>query len=226
MFHLSNSQNYEQQQNQSSEQLISHTTVPLELQDATSTMNCTQPENEQFEIPGQEKPGLAVRTKPKVRLDRSSCRQGLISSPNNDSKSFRDSTFSEPFRSSVYQPTSLRRKQTSPDIASPYKTRNGMSSKMRLMVFIKIILKCLDQSDDPSISLEAKRVIHECTKMNREGHPDYIPLDDAINRALRLAVGEVNWRRAEKLMDHYISMQNSQTPYKSFKSDLSHFASV
>ena len=59
---------------------------------------------------------------------------------------------------------------------------------MRLMVFIKIILKCLE-TDDPSVRLEAKRVIAECTKKNREGHPDYIPLEDAIRiAALRMDV--------------------------------------
>ena len=75
--------------------------------------------------------------------------------------------------------------------------------RTRLLVFVKIILKCLD-SDDPSLHLEAKQIITECTRKNREGIPGYDSLADAITRQLRIAVGEVHWNRAESLMSHYL----------------------
>lgn len=83
--------------------------------------------------------------------------------------------------------------------------RNGVHSnkRTRLLVFIKIILKCLDY-EDPSLHFEAKQVITDCTRKNREGVPGYDPLADAITRRLHITVGEVHWNRAQNLMIHYM----------------------
>lgn len=96
---------------------------------------------------------------------------------------------------------------------------NGSSSvhsskRTRLLVFVKIILKCLD-SDDPSLHLEAKQIITECTRKNREGIPGYDSLADAITRQLRITVGEVHWNRAESLMSHYLKTRTQ--PVKKLK---------
>lgn len=88
------------------------------------------------------------------------------------------------------------------------------SKRTRLLVFVKIILKCLD-SDDPSLHLEAKQIITECTRKNREGIPGYDSLADAITRQLRIAVGEVHWNRAESLMSHYLKTRTQ--PVKKLK---------
>ena len=72
-----------------------------------------------------------------------------------------------------------------------------------MLVFTKILLRCLD-CDDPSLHLEAKQIIGDCTRKNRAGVPGYESLADAITRQLRLAVGEVHWHRAEHLMGHYL----------------------
>lgn len=81
------------------------------------------------------------------------------------------------------------------------------SQRSRLLVFVKIILKCLD-SEDPSLRTEAKQIITDCTRKNREGVPGYDPLADAITSQLRTAVGEVHWNRAESLMNHYLRRRN------------------
>lgn len=88
------------------------------------------------------------------------------------------------------------------------------SKRTRLLVFVKIILKSLD-SDDPSLHLEAKQIITECTRKNREGIPGYDSLADAITRQLRIAVGEVHWNRAESLMSHYLKTRTQ--PVKKLK---------
>lgn len=81
------------------------------------------------------------------------------------------------------------------------------SQRTRLLVFVKIILKCLD-CNDPRLYLEAKQIITDCTRKNREGIPGYDSLADAITRQLRIKVGEVHWSRAESLMSHYIKTRH------------------
>ena len=86
------------------------------------------------------------------------------------------------------------------------------SRRMRLLIFTKIILKCLDF--EPSLHLEAKQIISDCTRKNREGFPGYDPLADVISRQLRIAVGEVHWNRAEGLMEHYIKTRQRDNSWK------------
>mmetsp|Transcript_4597 Transcript_4597/g.10176 ORF Transcript_4597/g.10176 Transcript_4597/m.10176 type:complete len:226 (+) Transcript_4597:125-802(+) len=95
---------------------------------------------------------------------------------------------------------------------SPSQVINGVhtNKRTRLLVFIKIILKCLDY-EDPSLHLEAKQIITECTRKNREGIPGYDSLSDAITRQLRMAVGEVHWNRAENLMSHYLKTRSKNS---------------
>jgi hypothetical protein len=194
-------------------------------------MNQYQRDNDQLEITQGEVQTIDISNEigqSEFRMGMSSCRQDLLKTPQNDCRKLHhERNFFHP-ASLSYDLTSSHRKRTPPLTRSPSEdsNRTTLSSKLRLMVFIKIILKCLE-TDDPSVRLEAKRVIAECTKKNREGHPDYIPLEDAITTGLRFTVDEVHWRRAETLMNHYIKMQTqSQSPCKSLKSDSSRFAEV
>ena len=101
--------------------------------------------------------------------------------------------------------TRQRMQRIPPEATSRQGRPNGIhsSKRTRLLIFIKIVLKCLD-CEDPSLQLEAKQIITECTRKNREGIPGYDPLADAITRQLRTAVGELHWNRAENLMSHYL----------------------
>lgn len=89
--------------------------------------------------------------------------------------------------------------------------RNNMysSKRMRLLIFIKIILRCLD-SDDPSLHLKAKKIVTDCTRKNREGIQGYYPLTDVITRQLRMTVGEVHWNRANRLMEYYLKKREEK----------------
>jgi hypothetical protein len=189
----------------------------------TITMDQRELENAQFEIPGREVPVLGIGDdrpgQGLFQVERYSCRQDLFQNTHKN--------FSDPF-TSLYNPATSTRKRAPSGTSQAKTNRPKLSSKMRLMVFIKIILKCLETDDpDPSVRLNAKRVIAECTKKNREGHPDYTPLEEAIERRLRFAVDDCHWNRAQTLMDHYIMMHSLKQPSgKPFKNKQPNFAQV
>jgi hypothetical protein len=180
-------------------------------------------DNGQFEIPGGQVPNLDMMDSSRQELfnvDR-------YSNPRDQDHMLKNSeNFGDLFSASFYNPTSFHRRRSSS--GTPQVKSNGtmLNSRMHLMVFIKIMLKCLETSD-PFVHRLAKRVIAECTKKNREGHPDYTPLEDAIERRLRFAVDDCHWNRAESLMEHYIMMQSrKQTSDKPFKSKSPCYAQV
>jgi hypothetical protein len=79
------------------------------------------------------------------------------------------------------------------------------AQKKRFLLFIKILFKSLDESEENSELREnAKSIISDCTRRNRLGDPDYDPLMDAVDRRLRRHVGEIHWRKAHVYMQHYI----------------------
>ena len=191
-------------------------------------MNQHHLENEQCDFGGKKVPELGIcDTMPRqdiVQDDRRSYRQDLQGLSKNSSKHL-----SDPFSAYLYNPSrSSQRKPVSPPTQSRPRT-SMLSSKMRLMVFIKIILKCLE-SDlvDPNVRLKVKQVIAECTRKNREGDPDYTPLEDAIERRLRFAVDDCHWNRAKTLMDHYIVTQSRKHHHlsKPFESKSPRYAQV
>ena len=74
--------------------------------------------------------------------------------------------------------------------------------RKNLMVLVQIMLKYLD-NNDRNLRVEVKKAVADCTKKNREGHPDYRFLVDSITNRLRLLVGEMHWLQLENLMEHY-----------------------
>jgi hypothetical protein len=94
-------------------------------------------------------------------------------------------------------------------IASSSSTSNVLTQanlqKKRFLLFIKILFKSLDQTEESSEVKEiAKNIVADCTRRNRLGDPDYKPLMDAVDRRLRTHVGETHWRRAHLYMQHYM----------------------
>ncbi len=80
-------------------------------------------------------------------------------------------------------------------------TGTGLNRK-NLMVLIQIMLKYLD-NNDRKLRVEVKKAVADCTKKNREGHPDYRFLVDSITSRLRLVVGDMHWSQLQNLMEHY-----------------------
>jgi hypothetical protein len=88
--------------------------------------------------------------------------------------------------------------------------------KKRFLLFVKILFKSLDQSNETSELREnAKSIIADCTRRNRLGDPEYDPLMDAVDRRLRRHVGEVHWRKAHVYMQHYIRREHQQASARS-----------
>lgn len=104
---------------------------------------------------------------------------------------------------SAEAPSSSTFKYAETTIAAPPSayTNTGRNRK-NLMVLIQIMLKYLDHNDR-RLRVEVKKAVADCTKKNREGHPDYRFLVDSITRRLRLVVGDWHWSQLENLMEHY-----------------------
>lgn len=181
----------------------------------------------QYDFTGRKVPELDVSNNcmPRQDLlqsDRRSYRQDLQDLSKNASK-----RFSDPFSAYLYKPSRSSQMKQVPSTSQSRPRSSMLSSKMRLMVFIKIILKCLESDLDPNVRLKAKQVIAECTRKNREGDPDYTPLEDAIERRLRFAVDDFHWNKAKTLMDHYIATHSQkQHLSKPFKSKSPRYAQV
>jgi hypothetical protein len=79
-----------------------------------------------------------------------------------------------------------------------------VQQKKRFLLFIKILFKSLD-NEETETKDAAKTIVADCTRRNRLGDPQYVPLMDAIDRRLRGHVGEVHWRRAHMYMQHYMN---------------------
>lgn len=64
--------------------------------------------------------------------------------------------------------------------------------------------------NNPSLRNRAKAVITECTRKNRLGDLDYMPLQDAVERELKGSIGEMYWARAKLVFDAYCERNGIQ----------------
>ena len=83
------------------------------------------------------------------------------------------------------------------------------------LMFIKILFKLLE-SDGPQTKLRAQRIVQECKRRSQQGDPGFQPMMEAVSMRVRAFVGELKWRRAHMLLQHYISTKqrggNAQRP--------------
>ena len=85
--------------------------------------------------------------------------------------------------------------------------------RARFLVFIKILFKSLDNTNEHELRDRAKRIVAECTRRNRLGDPLFSPLVEAVERRLRRVVGEAHWRKASLLLRHFSAKQNGKAGY-------------
>jgi hypothetical protein len=83
------------------------------------------------------------------------------------------------------------------------------AQKRRFALFVKILFKQLQQSQEssPELCEMARTIVLDCTRRNRLNDPDYIPLMDAVDRRLRRHVGEAHWRKAHLYMQQYMTRE-------------------
>jgi hypothetical protein len=81
----------------------------------------------------------------------------------------------------------------------------AITEREQFLLFIKILLKFIEQAGNPRLRQHAKAVVGECTRRNRMGDMDYVPLQDAVEMRLRNVVGDITWTRAKLYVDHYVA---------------------
>ena len=77
-------------------------------------------------------------------------------------------------------------------------------------LFIKIAFQYLDQIDNPSLLLRAKYIVAECTRRNRQGDVDYMPLQQAIQDRLQCALGKHHWAHVQGQYHVYCQQHRRQ----------------
>jgi hypothetical protein len=84
-------------------------------------------------------------------------------------------------------------------------------SRERFLKFIKILFKILDQAKESHTRNRAKQVVAECTRKNRLGDPNYVPLVEAVQKRLSLFVGEAYWRKALLFLRYYYEFKHEKS---------------
>lgn len=109
--------------------------------------------------------------------------------------------------SQEFRPIPQVRGATVPFFTSPPTTpiRRAITEREQFLLFIKILLKFIEQTGSPRLRQHTKAVVGECTRRNRMGDIDYVPLQDAVEVRLKNVVGDLTWARAKLYVDHYIA---------------------
>ena len=92
----------------------------------------------------------------------------------------------------------------------PFNGRANLNERECFFIFVKILLKLM--ANNPSLRSRAKAIIGECTKRNRMGDIDYVPLQDAVERRLKGCMGESYWTRAKLFFNAYCERNGIQQP--------------
>jgi hypothetical protein len=92
-----------------------------------------------------------------------------------------------------------------------------VKDRERFSIFIKILFKSLDRVAEEDVNSgqlrhRARQVVCDCTRKNREGDPDYIPLIEAIEIRLQDVVGPVHWARANRCLQQFMQRSRSRYP--------------
>lgn len=83
----------------------------------------------------------------------------------------------------------------------------ALSKQKSFLLFIKVLLKCLDTTGNHVLKDRTKAIVGECTRRNRMGDPAFMPLQDAVEARLRVVVGEDYWTRAQRYVQSYPTKQ-------------------
>ena len=83
-----------------------------------------------------------------------------------------------------------------------------IEERQNFLMFIKILFKILKETQTPTVHNKAQRVVVECKRRNRQQDPNFIPLIEALQRRLRILVGEIIWRKAHSYLHHFLSLND------------------
>lgn len=77
------------------------------------------------------------------------------------------------------------------------------SRRRSFLVFVRILVKCIERADDKLLAYRVRRLVEECIQRHREGQAEYKSLVDSVEKRLRLMVGIDYWTQARMYLRHY-----------------------
>ena len=99
-----------------------------------------------------------------------------------------------------------RRRQVSASITSP-RNHHGQQ-RVRFALFLKILLKRLEQENEVEMLTEVKSVVRYCNWQNKMETRGYENLVEAMEVPVRRLVGEIHWIRSHNYMNYYYIRKN------------------
>jgi hypothetical protein len=90
-----------------------------------------------------------------------------------------------------------------------------VQERENFLLFIKILFKILEDAQEPEVKSKAQRIVMDCRRRSQQGDPNFSPLMDALERRLRVFVGEQKWRRAHLFLSHYMVKKRNAAGYLS-----------
>jgi hypothetical protein len=68
-----------------------------------------------------------------------------------------------------------------------------LTENQKFLIFMKVMFNFLQQHEEHASLRRAKNIVNECTKRNRMGDENYMPLQESVTVRLRSVVGELYW---------------------------------
>ena len=99
-----------------------------------------------------------------------------------------------------------RRKQVSLSVTSP--RNHHRQQRVRFALFLKILLKRLEQENEVEMLTEVKSVVRYCNWQNKMETRGYENLVEAMEVPVRRLVGEIHWIRSHNYMNYYYIRKN------------------
>ena len=81
--------------------------------------------------------------------------------------------------------------------------RSDHEKRVEFALFLKVLLRCLEKSNQSLLLQQARLVVVTCTRGNRMGDPSFSPLSSAIEMRLRKLIGDHEWQQAKNYTRFY-----------------------
>lgn len=75
--------------------------------------------------------------------------------------------------------------------------------RRNFLLFVRVLIKCIEKSNNYKLTLQTKAIVSECVKRNRMGDPHFSPLQESIELRLRGMVGPTYWNQANDYVHCY-----------------------
>ena len=79
-----------------------------------------------------------------------------------------------------------------------------------LLLFVRILIKCIEMSQNTKLCMQTKAMVSECVKRNRMGDPHFSPLQENLEMRLRALVGPDYWNLAKDYVHCFKKAQSQR----------------